>query len=435
LSPPIQVTAYEVRSPDGALSAALRTEGSPTDQHDLVELPSGNFLLLTYRVREGVDLSPYGGPADAAIFDSEVQKITREGNVLWRWNSADQVSPDETEGWWEQVLARPDQVDGVCDVYDPTHINSAEKSGRGVIVSLRHTDAVYRIAHDGQIDWKLGGTPTPQSLEVRGDPVGGGVTFGGQHDARLLDDLTLTVHDNGSLKGRPPRSVRFEIDKGAGTATLLESNADPANAPISACCGSSRLTDGSWVTAWGGGNFFVAEYGPDGEQTWRMDTPLLLSYRAIPVEPGFVSDGRLRAGMNAMYLRRPRECPSGTQPGPAGTPDDDRLVGAETGEFIVGLAGDDRIRGRGGLDCLLGEGGGDGLRGGSGIDLLAGGPGGDRLRGGVGRDLLKGGSGNDLLRGGDARDDLLCGAGRDVAIAGPGDKVSRGCERVLPRSR
>ena len=83
--------------------------------------------------------------------------------------------------------------------------------------------------------WKLGGTARPESLTILNDPeftTGSG--FGGQHDARVLDDGSVTIFDNGfhpdTVLRHPPRAVRYAIDAGAGTATLLEQVNDPSDA-------------------------------------------------------------------------------------------------------------------------------------------------------------------------------------------------------------
>ena len=58
-----------------------------------------------------------------------------------------------------------------------------------------------------------------------------GSGFGGQHDARVLSDGSVTIFDNGfhsdPVLRHPPRAVRYAIDRGAGTATLLEQINDP----------------------------------------------------------------------------------------------------------------------------------------------------------------------------------------------------------------
>ena len=59
--------------------APVKAVGGPIDSHDIQHLPNGDFLVLTYKPRDHVDLSSFGGPADATVVDAEIQEITRRG--------------------------------------------------------------------------------------------------------------------------------------------------------------------------------------------------------------------------------------------------------------------------------------------------------------------------------------------------------------------
>ena len=278
-----QPFAYSVARPDGSPVRTWTTTGTPTDSHDFVPLPNGNALLLAYPPREHVDVTAYGHGADERVIEGEVQEVTPAGEVVWSWNSLGPIGLDETGRWWPDAPATLPSGLGALDRF---HVNSVEPAPGGIIVSARHTDAIYKIDRaTGDVVWKLGGTPTPQSLS-------GDAFFGGQHDARLLPDGTLTLFDNGTGLGRPPRALRYAIDEAAMTATLLEDVRDPA-VTHSECCGSARrLPGGNWLVSWGGFDGNVSELKPDGTPVWRLRTGPGFTYRTVPAQHLTVADLR-----------------------------------------------------------------------------------------------------------------------------------------------
>jgi hypothetical protein len=126
--------------------------------------------------------------------------------------------------------------------------------------------------------------------------------FGGQHDVRALPDGTVTLFDNGTDRGRPPRALRFRIDSRARTATLLEQITDP-RVTSSGCCGSARkLPRGDWVISWGA-NPLITEVTPAGKLVFTLDLQLLMSFRAPPVLPDVLKRSWLNSAMNQMHPR------------------------------------------------------------------------------------------------------------------------------------
>ena len=293
-----EATYAQIRELDGTLLRTVQTVGVPFDFHDLVVLPNGNILLVSYPVRKHVDLTAYGKGADETVYDSVVQEIDPEGKLVWSWNSKDHIGLEETGRWYSLPSPAPP---GITDL---THINAVEPVGDdSVLISLRHTDAVYRLDKaTGEVVWKLGGTTRPESLEVLDDPEGE-YPFGGQHDVRLQPDGTITVYDNRTQLSGRPRAVRYEVDEADGTATLLEEVTDPEVAS-SFCCGSARRSaDGSWLMSWGGVPL-VTEFDAGGDRTFKLSFGSgPFSYRATPVADGLVTIGQVRAGMNSMNPR------------------------------------------------------------------------------------------------------------------------------------
>lgn len=290
-------SGYVIREPDGALVRQVSAVDGFTDGHELQQVSNGNFLLITNETREGVDLTEYGGTTGEDVEDAVVQEVSPSGDLVWSWSTKGHIGLAETGRWWPTALGTPQPRDII-------HMNAIEPVGEdAVLVSARHTDAVYKVDKaTGNIIWKLGGTWTPKSLQVLNDPEGA-YPFGGQHDIRLLPDGTITVHDNNTGLGLPPRAVRYAIDEANKTATLVEEVTDPL-ASSSFCCGSARRSnDGSWLMSWGG-NSLVAEYDGAGQPNFRLKFGgTLFSYRAVPVDDGALSIPSLHAGMDAMHPR------------------------------------------------------------------------------------------------------------------------------------
>jgi len=291
--------AHEVRTESGRLLRLVSTEGSIVDGHEYRELPNGNVLLDTY-VPESADLRRVGGPRRATIVSAEVQEVDPAGKVLWHWNSRGHIALSETGRWWHNVLSNPRRR-LQREAYDPVHINSIEPRGPDeVIVSTRHTDAVYGIDRaSGEINWKLGGSPTGKALRVVGDPAT--KLLGGQHDVRLDRHGRLTVFDNGKDRPRRPRVVFYKLDLAAGKAIYKGQLNDP-EVKRSHCCGSAReLPDGGWLVSWGD-NKLVTGFDREGQIAFRLHLPAP-TFRAVPVPPGATSVRQLARGMSAIGAR------------------------------------------------------------------------------------------------------------------------------------
>jgi hypothetical protein len=292
---------YVKYSLSGKRLRKIAAPGIPTDFHDMQIMPNGDYLLDSYVPRSGVDLSAYGGPKKATVMDNEIEEVDRAGRLVWLWKSKDHIALSESEPFMKYILNGPVTLPDGRKVYDIVHLNSVEPDGDSLIISTRHT-GMYKISRaTGAVEWKIGGTQTPQSLTVIGDPSGQKIS--GQHDARVLPDGTVTVHDNHTLIGHSrPRAMRFQIDESARTATVLEALTDPGSV-YSTCCGSARkLPGGDWVVAWGGSGL-ITESKPDGERVYSLQfggTHASHSYRAEPVMPGRLSARALIAGMDAM---------------------------------------------------------------------------------------------------------------------------------------
>jgi Arylsulfotransferase (ASST) len=283
--------------------------------HDFEELPNGDYLLLTYVPVSGIDLEQYVESDDATTLDAVIQEVSPTGELLWSWDSdgtvyrdgsysaGSSISFDETD--WG-FAGTPVSWNGE-PAYDIIHMNSIQEVDNGncvstmtcnIVFSARHLDAVYSISMaTGAINWKLGGTKLPgKCLEFVNDPYD---NFSGNHFARMLANGNLTIHDNGTRAGRPPRAAQYHINSASGTATLISEVTDP-RAPYSACCGSATLMPGGdWLISWGA-NSIVTELSSTGNPVLTLSFPSGFSYRAYDVTSSQIDRNALINGMNAM---------------------------------------------------------------------------------------------------------------------------------------
>jgi hypothetical protein len=283
--------SFQLVGLNGKVNSVVGGGATPLDTHDFELLPNGNYLGIERVTRDCpdipsqcVDLSSWGLSSEATIIDDVIVELTPTSRVVWSWNVADHIDVATANANWHDQF--PDVI----------HMNSIEFDGHGgIIFSARHLDAVYRIdMATGAITWKLGGTITPQSLKVIGDKYA--ELFSGQHDARIAPDGSLTVYDDGTNAGRPPRALRFDVNGVTHAATEVEQVTDP-RAPASICCGSAeKLPGGNWVISWGYDDF-MTELSPHGIPQITISYPGNFSYRASDV-PASVSS--LRAGMDEM---------------------------------------------------------------------------------------------------------------------------------------
>ncbi len=287
---------FIVHSLDGSILGEINAVMGPTDLHELQQEPNGNYLLISSKIREHIDLTEYGFGPDEEVHDYIVEEVNPQGQLVWSWDTGNHIGLAETGRWWQRLGSETSR--------DIVHMNAIEADGENaVLVSLRHTDAIYKVdKNTGEILWKLGGTWTPKSLKVVNDPEGA-YPLGGQHDVRLMPDGTITIHDNNTELPSPPRAVRYEINEAQKTATLVEEVSDPL-APKSSCCGSARqAADGSWLVSWGGDSL-VTEFDPASQRTFSLGFGgTVFSYRAVPVGDGILSASSLREGMDAMHPR------------------------------------------------------------------------------------------------------------------------------------
>src|SRR5262249_29074864 len=234
----------------------VNTVGIPLDDHELWRAPNGDYMLLSYPPRSGVNLVGLRNYTctNCTISDCAVQEVDPAGNLVWDWRAYDHTDPVR-----ESVApSGSGTTTSPADVY---HCNSIDVNANGdVLVSFRHLSAVLLISRTtGQVAWKLGGTAYNKDggeyLAIQGDPE---VSISGQHDARFQPNGDISLFDDHSSSSNfvgsgvvpgPARGVEYALDLVGGTAQLVWQYQGTA---ASGALGSfRRYADGSNVVGWG----------------------------------------------------------------------------------------------------------------------------------------------------------------------------------------
>jgi Arylsulfotransferase (ASST) len=245
--------------------------GYELDAHEFELTRAGTAMVISYEPVTW-DLSELGGRRDGVLEDNVVQEIDVEtGAVLFEWHALGSI------GLGESYRAAPTEAG---QMHDPFHLNSVALDADGdVLVSARHTSAIYKIDRDtGEVLWRLGGKRSTFAM-------GSGTKFALQHDARRRADGAITLFDNVAedlpANGRRSRGLALELDPRAKTATLAQWWEHP-DALLSTTQGSMQALEGGGAfLGWGGlqPNFsefsadgrtlFDARFAPDGVESYR----------------------------------------------------------------------------------------------------------------------------------------------------------------------
>ncbi|MCY1159226.1 MAG: arylsulfotransferase family protein [Citricoccus sp.] len=257
--------------------ARVTTGGSlgpgQADFHDSTITPEGTMLIGAYVVTPA-DLGEVGGPRDGYVEDAVIQEVDiATGEVRFEWSALDHVPLTETvlDFAREQAEVAEEAADegieapqlGTRDEpFDYFHINSiAEDRDGALLVSARHTNAIYRIDRGtGEVDWTLGGSASDFRM-------GEGAPFTWQHDARRAPDGTLTLLDNhagGHEDDASSRGLRLALDEEAMTAEVVTEYLPPAERKASSMANAQQLPNGNMHIGWGARPSY-SEYTPDGE--------------------------------------------------------------------------------------------------------------------------------------------------------------------------
>jgi hypothetical protein len=271
--------------------------GHQVDPHEVLLTPEGTALITCSPSTVAADLSSVGGSRHGHVAESVIQEVdVASGEVLLEWRSLDHVPVSESYMW------------AGGGVYDYMHLNSIDVTPDGnLLVSGRHTWALYKLERKtGRVMWRLGGKRSDFAM-------GPGAQFAWQHDARQLDERTITVFDDGAafFEGnhryrsthRQSRGLKLEIEHSARRVKLGRSYRHRPSLLAGGYGNMQTLADGDVAVGWG--NLPVASHF-DASGALLEDVNLAAiyaSYRAFklpweatPADPPAAAAGRRRHG-------------------------------------------------------------------------------------------------------------------------------------------
>ncbi len=316
-------------SPDAAAATIPATQYQ-SDEHELRLLPNGDYLMFSYVLTPGVDLTGLGiaKPADGGVIplgpgstiqDCTVLEVTPAGSVVWTWSATAHFDPVKVSTY-PQTGFGPDALlsDGGVS-YDVYHCESidVDPANGNFLVAARGMSSVFYVERaSGRVLWKMGGAASSK------DPGTAFVTvddpFNEEHDGRLLPGWSagcnggtgqVSVFDDESNTGLPARAAIYDVIVGgdggcpdgappdAGTPGHARLRWQYKGGAASGGAGSVRvMADGSRTIGWGIGVPVMTDVSATGAKVLELTFPSGdVSYRATKVPPGAFDLAALRA--------------------------------------------------------------------------------------------------------------------------------------------
>jgi hypothetical protein len=277
--------------------------GHQVDPHEFLLTPEGTALITCSPSTVAADLSSVGGSRHGHVSESVIQEVdVQSGQVLLEWRALDHVPVSESYMW------------AGGGVYDYMHANSIDVTPDGnLLVSARHTWALYKLERrTGQVMWRLGGKRSDFAM-------GRGSQFAWQHDARQLDERTITVFDDGAAFFEGNHRYRSTHRQSRGLALTVEHRARKVRlgrayhhrpSLLSGGFGNMQtLADGDVVVGWGNLPQFT-QFDAAGNMVEDLDlASIYASYRAFRLSwaatparaPDVVTRRNRRRGTTTVY--------------------------------------------------------------------------------------------------------------------------------------
>lgn len=230
---------------------------------------AGNFLSMAANTRQidnyiTSETDPDAPRAKKGVVGDTIIEFAPDGDVVWTWDSFDHLDPHRIgyhvlEPYWD--------TRGFPDHADWTHGNGVTEDHRdgGVVMSLKHQDAVLKVNRSGEIAWILGvHDGWSRAFQSKLLTPAGDLTWHWHgHNPRVTHEGTIVMYDNAILQARPydppkppsrcfARAVEYAVDEDAMTVEQIWSTEtdDPQDRVVSWAMGDAHrlpLTDNMLV--------------------------------------------------------------------------------------------------------------------------------------------------------------------------------------------
>ncbi|MEO8199326.1 MAG: aryl-sulfate sulfotransferase [Gemmatimonadota bacterium] len=248
-------TKFHVLNSLGNEIGTLQCVGFPTRFHDLYVQAGGDYWITCDDTRT-MDLTALGGVNAATVMATVVQHVSKDGLVLFEWNSFDHF----------QITDLP-LADRTGVNVNFTHGNGIELDDDGnLLMSFRSLSEITKInVSTGAIMWRLGGLQN--QFTFLNDSKG---FFERQHGLRKAAPGMIQLLDNGLVA--PSRFVRYLIDPQNLTALLVMEFIDSPTTFTNVGGNTQYYSNGHAAVSFGKAGR-VVEVDPSGNRAWELTGP------------------------------------------------------------------------------------------------------------------------------------------------------------------
>lgn len=251
------------------LASVHGAAGALADLHEFALTERGTALLTTYPVVR-TDLRELGGPEAGYMFGCRVQEIdVATGALLLDWDMLAHVPLSES---YKKIDNDTDGADA-AHPFDPFHINSVDADGDRLLISVRHTCALYALDRtNGEVLWRLGGKKSDFTVAEDAE-------FSWQHDARWHGADRISLFDNNGVKGDDAISAGLILSVDEEAMTVELERAFRHEKYMGYAMGNTQLLEnGSVIVGWGSAPA-ATEFTADGEAIFGLTDVGTGSYR------------------------------------------------------------------------------------------------------------------------------------------------------------